>query len=131
MANGFRKGELVTYINDWDRKGTFSYTHAVVFSCGKKQMVLTDAVSGKELGRHFQPVIGIYNEQVPAATFPRLTDEKAEEICRNFGERFNAINKANYERCIANHVNNAGYCKAIQEDIDQLHEPRAINRTGK
>jgi len=55
MAKVFKKGQRVTLITKWDSKGTFTLTPAVVYSCGAKQMVLTHATTGVELGRHYLP----------------------------------------------------------------------------
>jgi hypothetical protein len=54
MTN-FKKGQIVNLVKDWDGKGTVYIAPAIVHSCGKKQMVLTHAVTGVELGRHFRP----------------------------------------------------------------------------
>lgn len=72
MSKAFNKGQLVTLFGDWDRRGTVYFRNAVVYSCGKKQMVLTDAETGEEIGRHFKPAIG---EML--GTFPRMTDTEA------------------------------------------------------
>ena len=75
MAKAFTKGQEVTLISNWDGKGTFSYTHAIVYSCGQKQMILTDAMNNKELGRNFKPVMGEF--YYTGAVFPRMSDERA------------------------------------------------------
>lgn len=53
--NTFTKGQRVNFVQNWDSKGTVSVTPAIVYSCGKKQMVLTHAETGVELGRQFRP----------------------------------------------------------------------------
>lgn len=77
MAKAFKKGDLVTRIIDWDHKGTVVYCHAVVYSCGNKQMVLTCAETGEELGRNFAPTMGTPER---GGVFPRMTDEAAMEM---------------------------------------------------
>lgn len=52
----FKKSQNVNLVKSWDDKGTVSITPAIVYSCGKKQMVLTHAVTGEELGRNFKPM---------------------------------------------------------------------------
>ena len=51
----FKKGQEVWLIQSWNGKDTVSITPAVVYSCGKKQMILTHAETGAELGRNFAP----------------------------------------------------------------------------
>lgn len=51
----FKKNQAVTFIRNWDSKGTVAITPAIVHSCGKKRMVLTHATTGVELGREFRP----------------------------------------------------------------------------
>lgn len=132
----FKKGDLVTYIADWDRAGTVYYRQAVVFSCGKKQMVLTDAESGKEMGRHFKPAIGAlettYNGNcatLPGGTFPRMDKDQAEAACLAVAAEILAYENARFARCLAG-GHGEGYDAAIRKDIAKLHEPRAIDRTG-
>lgn len=125
MTKAFNKGDLVTYIADWDRKGTVYFRHAVVYSCGKKQMVLTDAETGEEMGRHFAPVRG---EDGACGTFPRMTDEDARAACLKAAERILERERAHYERCLAA-GNGADYDAAIRRNIEALHDPRAISHS--
>jgi hypothetical protein len=121
----FKKGDLVTYISDWDRKGTVTYRSAIVHSCGKKQMVLTCADSGEEMGRFFKPVRA---EKGQFGTFPRLTEEQAVEyglaaaqgLLQYERERCETILAGPSARC------DSGYRAAIQKNLDALHEPRAL-----
>lgn len=123
MTKAFKKGDEVTYINDWDRKGTAFYRNAVVYSCGKVQMVLTDAETGEEIGRHFKPAIGELT-----GTFPRMTEAEAIEQCLKVGasvveaetKRLNHCLKVSEENCWG-----TGYDASIRKDLAALHEPRA------
>jgi predicted RNase H-like HicB family nuclease len=80
MTKAFTKGQKVHYIARWDGV-QFTVRTAIVYSCGKKRMVLTDAVSGKEMGRNFNPNgVDSYIVEcgtVTAGTFAGLTDEEA------------------------------------------------------
>ena len=58
MTAAFKKGQKVTLVVDWDRKGTIAVTPAMVYSCGKRIMVLTHALTGEELGRNYRPCEG-------------------------------------------------------------------------
>lgn len=55
MTKAFTKGQAVTIIRKWSKDCTAYAVKAVVYSCGTKQMVLTCATTGAELGRNFKP----------------------------------------------------------------------------
>jgi hypothetical protein len=132
MAKAFTKGQEVTYISDWDRKGTVTFRHAVVYSCGAKQMVLTDAETGEEMGRHFRPAIGSLEvvaqgnlRAMPGGTFPRMTDEEAVEAGLKIAAAIQAYERELFARCLAA-GNGESYNRAIQKDIDSLHDLRVV-----
>jgi hypothetical protein len=133
MTKAFTKGQEVTYISDWDRKGTVTYRHAVVYSCGKKQMVLTDAETGEEMGRHFDPFQGSletvslgYGFKMAGGTFPRMTAEEAVEAGLKVAASIQEYERQHFARCLAgNH--GAGYDASIRESIAELHDLRAIS----
>lgn len=125
MAKAFKKGDAVTYLASWDNKGTVAYRHAVVHSCGSKQMILTDAVSGQEIGRHFAPVKGDADKVGYAqwsGTFARMTDEEAEALC------FAVVSKMPAALAVENERRKA--FPALRPIEVEFHEPRALNRTG-
>lgn len=119
----FKKGQAVTEISDWDRKGTVTFRHAVVYSCGKKQMVLTDAETGAEMGRHFRPEIG---NDVSGGTFPRMTDDEAVAMGLKIAAAIQQYQREHFARCLAG-GHGEGYNRAIQKDIDALHDLRAVS----
>lgn len=130
MSKAFKKGQLVTYVASWDNKGTVTFRDAIVHSCGAKQMVLTDAATGKEMGRHFAPVLGSL-DNVSAfnwgGTFPRMTEEEATAVCLKVGE---LVVKAEREHIAARRIQyasaSAGYHAALDKGEAELHEPRAM-----
>ena len=135
----FKKGQEVTLITNWDSKGTFAYTHAVVYSCGQKQMVLTDAGNGREMGRNFAPAPGrlqagieekggVAYHYLPGGTFPRMTDEEAEAACLQAGAAHNAYYAAYWEELKTKAWAHAP--EVMDKEIAALHEPCAVNRTG-
>jgi hypothetical protein len=125
MTKAFNKGDEVTYINDWDRKGTTYFRHAIVYSCGKKQMVLTDAETGEEMGRHFTPARA---EIGGSGTFARMTDAEATAAALALAENILISETAHLERCLQfNDTAGEGYKNAIRKSIAALHEPRAAN----
>ena len=123
MTKAFKKGDKVTIISDWDKKGTCSYQDAIVHSCGKKQMVLTCAETGKELGHHFRPERDQYGR---AAVFPRMTRDEAIAATLSFAKVIveNEIVQANNR--LSQHTDErdeAFWRKYLQE----IHEPRAAH----
>lgn len=139
MTKAFKKGQEVTYIADWDRKGTYMYQHAIVYSCGKKQMVLTDAETGREMGRNYNPSLGrleagtemkngVEYHCQPGGTFPRMTDEEAEAQCLKMAAAANQGRKEYYEGLKLTAWASAP--EVMDKEIAALHEPRALNRTG-
>lgn len=57
MGKAFTKGQRVTVMGDWDRKGTVWVRHATVHSCGTKVLRLTCDVTGDEFGDEYAPVV--------------------------------------------------------------------------
>lgn len=133
MAKAFTKGQEVTYIADWNRKGTVTFRHAVVYSCGAKQMVLTDAETGEEMGRHFSPKVGSLETviengcyRMAGGTFPRMTDEQAVEAGLKVAAAIQAYEREHFARCLAG-GHGESYNAAIQKSIAALHDLRAIS----
>lgn len=134
MAKAFTKGQEVTFIADWDRKGTVTFRHAVVYSCGVKQMVLTDAETGEEMGRHFRPQVGCLEVRkcekgyfyMPGGTFPRMTDEQAVEAGLKIAAAIQSYERAHFDRCLAA-GHGESYDAAIRKNIAELHDLRAIS----
>lgn len=139
MAKAFKKGDLVTFIADWDRKGTVYYRQAVVYSCGTKKMVLTDEATGGELGCNFKPQVGSlvsftaelpngFKVRTPAGgTFPRMTDEEAEAACLAVAASIRKDEEEHYARCLAGDHGEA-YDAGIRKEIERFHEFRALKR---
>lgn len=124
MTKAFNKGDEVTYINDWDRKGTAYFRHAIVYSCGKKQMILTDAETGEEIGRRFTPARA---EIGRAGTFARMSDAEATAAALALAENILIAQTAHFERCLQNRAAGEGYRNSIRHDLADLHEPRAAS----
>ena len=55
-----KKGNTGWMVIDWDMKGTWFYQEVKIISCGKKQMILQDAVSDITLGYQFKPDLPLY-----------------------------------------------------------------------
>lgn len=135
MTAAFKKGQEVTFIGDYDRKGTVYFFHAIVHSCGKKQMVLTDAKTGKERGRHFAPrvgstvteVIGNNTIKMAGGTFPRLEGEQLQEVAMQIAAEVQKAEREHLARCLAA-GHGESYDAAIRRQIEELHELRIIER---
>lgn len=132
MAKAFKKAQEVTYISDWDRKGTVTFRHAVVYSCGMKQMVLTDAVTGEEMGRHFNPAVGNFETiktphgiYMAGGTFPRMTDDEAVEAGLKIADAIQQYEREHFDRCLSG-GHGGGYDASIRKSINELHDLRVI-----
>lgn len=125
-AKAFKKGDLVTIISNWDRKGTVVYRPGVVHSCGAKQMTIYCPIKGDEIGHHFQPkraegnMLGVH---------ARMSDEQAEAIALACGADVVADEKRRMEAAIAHYgyPETDGYTRAVRKGIAELHEPRAMS----
>jgi len=128
-TKAFTKGQLVTRLAQWDHEGTVTYRHAVVYSCGVKRMVLTDAVTGEEIGRNFRPEIGDV-DNVPAhgweGTFPRMTDEEAAELSLKVAAKIITALHEHYAERLAKWGDDRDYAAAMRAQEARIHEPRAI-----
>jgi hypothetical protein len=121
-AKAFKKGDLVTYIADWDRKGSTYFRHAVVYACGKKQMVLTDAETGEEMGRHFRPVRAEGLGEV--GIFARLSDADATAHALALAQVIIDRETKNYEHCLTL-GHGEGYNASIRKGLAAIHAPDA------
>lgn len=123
----FEKNELVTYIADWDRKGTFYFQQAIVRSCGAKRLHLVDASNGANMGRNFAPVVAeaYYTNQ---HTFKYLTNEEAAAKCIELAEAFLIEEKAQLEKQVALDVSEQ-HTKCMHEQLEELHEAHSCQRT--
>lgn len=119
----FTKGEAVTYLQNWDRKGTVRIVNLVVYSCGKQRMVLVDEAGVKFPGMFFQPVTNQYDF---GRVVSRLTAEQAEIEGLRLGAEIASEELRRLKHCIAANVTNKGYIIAINKDIADLHEPRIV-----
>lgn len=129
----FKKGQEVTYITNYDRKGTFCYQQAIVYSCGKKRMVLTDEATGEEMGRNFKPVLGALEPDIDGnilrkvgGAFPRMTDAEAEAACLSAAARWLEFQRAYLEGLKLKAWAHAP--EVMDKGIAALHEPRALRR---
>lgn len=116
----FNKNDAVTYVCNWDNKGTFMFQHAVVYSCGAKQMILTDAINGEEMGHNFAPAIGDTE-----GAFPRMTDDEAIAHCLKAAKKYLPKEAARYKRMIELNAGEVHYCAAMENSLAKLHEPQA------
>jgi len=131
----FKKGDLVTYLADWDRKGTVYFRHGIVYSCGKKVMVLTDAETGEEMGRHFDPKTGADRSySFWSSTVPRMTDEEATKTALERATEILEKERADLERLIEScgpAFENHNRCRVLRSELAKLHEPKALRYSEK
>lgn len=132
----FKKGDLVTHFGSWDNDGTIWFRQCRVYSCGMKLMILTDVKSGEEIGREFRPVKA---SGLELGTYDAMSDEEAESFCLPLGQAYVDQRKFEMEEAIRRYQTKYGkgskdvpdgYVLSVTKDINELHEPRALNRTG-
>lgn len=118
----FTKGQKIALLSDWDRCGTVQIRRGTVHSCGKKVMKV-ELADGKMLEQaiyfttyfnspHFRVVVDATDAELEA-----LALSQAEEILAGERDRF--------ARCLAG-GHGEGYNRAIQRDIDRLHDPKVF-----
>ena len=119
----FTKGQPVTFLQNWDDKGTVRIVELTVCSCGKKQMVLVDGSGTKFQGHHFLPVEAQYGHSRVVA---RLSHEDAVAAAMVLGAEIVAAERSRYEHALTIPGCGDGYYNAMRRDIAALHEPRAV-----
>ena len=119
----FSKGQQVTYFVNYDRKGTVQIRDLVVYSCGKKQMVLCDENGVKFQGASFLPTVAQYSM---CEVHPSMTEEAATAYALELGAKIVASELASMEAAIISYgyAEDAGYNKSMRRKIAELHEPR-------
>ncbi len=137
MAKEFKKGQMVIHFSNWDGKGTWCFTRAVVKSCGNVKMTLQNAETGDMMGTNFFPdtrrtYTSKWNgEEITQNyryfTTTDMTDDEAHELCIKAAEIFLADERRHYDNCLAQ-GNGAAYDAAINREIAKLHEPRSLKR---
>lgn len=117
-SNRFKKGQKATRIFSYDGKGTFAYQQAIVYSCGKKRMILIDAKNGEVLGRHFSPDGKDAPYQI---TLEEMSEEQAKHTALKMAREYVTNRRTELERLQLSRLNDINYTPMI----NQLHEPRA------
>ena len=119
----FTKGTKVAVVADWDCKGTTYIRRAVVHSCGAKVLRL-QLENGETFKRAYNAAEGFNH-------FFRIveddTNEALEALALVAANGIIEYTRSRLERCLKIDADE-GYRKAIQKDIDALHEPRFIWR---
>jgi hypothetical protein len=120
----FKKGQKVTRVTNWDRKGTFVYQQCEVISCGKKQMALMSVETGMTVGRHFRP-------DGSDGTHEAMTNEEAVAECLRQAEEFLARRREDLTRLSGMTEYGEGYCNAMRNELAALHEPRGYSEVDR
>jgi hypothetical protein len=127
----FRKGDAVTFFNNWDQCGTIRVVDLTVYSAGKIQMILVDAKGQKFEGRNFQPTV-VQGVNTFSEVHPRMTADAAHAYALKLGARVVAWERERMEECIATEVAHygatqmVGYVASVRKSLDKLHEPRVV-----
>lgn len=138
MSKEFKKDQVVVTFSSYDGLGTWKYSRAVVKSCGAKKMTLLDEATGVMMGSNFKPnsdrtyeVTFEGKTTVKSYTYFTLadmSDEEAVAVCLEAARIYLLEKNATYDECIKNNASSTHYCKSIEDDRADLHEPRAIKR---
>lgn len=135
----FKKGDMVTVLSNWDSKGTVSYRHCVVHSCGLQRLVLIDAVTDQCVGRDFRPkkaksLIDVIEDtshiHFGEFTFAKLSEDEIKSIVIPFAEHILVLEKKDIEGDLLDDTNHPSRVRRLESRLAELHEPRAHNRTG-
>lgn len=124
----FTKGDAVTLLSDWDRKGTVRVAELAVYSCGAKQMILVEPGTEERFeGQNFRAVVGPQGDHPGTAeVYPRMTPERMYAVAIDKAERILAHERAHFARCMAHSNSDANYTRAMQKGLAELHEPRVV-----
>jgi len=125
MTKRFTKGQEVYQISNWDGDGTYCIKHLIVESCGKVQMT----ASYKETGNMIERTIMMRMIDEPRCfmTVVAVDDcENPEELARQEATKYLADRRAAMEMQIEKNADDAGYVRVTKQNLDALHEPRAI-----
>lgn len=138
MSKEFKKGQKVVVFSSWDGKGTWTYTRAVVKSCGVKQMTLLNAATEEMMGNHFAPNSEktysinwqgkVIVKNHTHFTMADMTEDEAISVCLEAAKAYLAEKNEHYDECIARNADKESYCNSINRDRAELHEPRAVSR---
>lgn len=123
----FTKGQQVTFLCNWDSKGTVAIVDLIVHSCGKKQMILVDDQGIKYQGRLFFPTEDQLNF---SRVVSRLSPEAAEALALEIGAQVATHEAAEKLRKIAHYGygEEHAYTRSMRKSIADIHEPRTLRR---
>lgn len=133
----FKKNQVVIHFSNLDGKGTWSFTRAVVKSCGNVKMTLENAETGAMMGTNFRPdAERTYTRTWEGKsvthnwthfTLPDMSDAEAHSVCIGAAIIYLADQNAHFDHCLAQ-GNGAAYDASINKQRAELHEPRSIKR---
>jgi len=118
----FKKGQLVTYIQSVDDRGTFFFRQAEVISCGNKVMALRDTVTGENMGNHFRPTLG----GDYGGTFPQLSNEEAVSTATEIAYVYTADQAGRFLKSMKEDQYGKAYTDCMREKLAELHPPEIL-----
>lgn len=116
----FKKNDKVAIIGSWDGKGTVSIRRVVVHSWGAKIAKFADTITGEMVKYQVWVDRPTYGSRIVADA----SDAELFAIALELAEVVLADRRAHYANCLSR-GHGEGYNRAIQKDLDALHEPRA------
>jgi hypothetical protein len=113
----FTKGQRVKYVQSFNYNTAVWYVRdAIVTACGKKQMTLVDAHTGKPMGRSFKPQAAQYGASVVLTG----TMDEAKEVALQKSEEERLGNIERMDRQMAHSAGNHSYVESIAADQAKL-----------
>ena len=123
MGKAFKKGQKVTFIWNWDSKGTVYVRQATVHSCGTQQLKLTCDLTGEEFGHNLRPEVAAAGKK---GTRPRIEGEALAAEATAVAVSILEEQRLHFQFCLSQTGTGEGYRKHIQRDLGLLHEPRVL-----
>ena len=120
----FTKGQEVTIVANYDRKGTVYTKKAVVESCGKKRMTLI-ATDGTMLGRNYDPMQKQRSAWVNV--LPTRDADTVQAFALALAQEILDHEVAHFARCLSLDESEA-YNAAVRKSQSELHEIRVIEK---
>jgi hypothetical protein len=98
----FKKGQPVTFLQTWSwTTGEVKIVELIVYSCGKKQMVLVDEKGEKFQGTHFAPQV---EQGRPGRVLPRLSKAEAEAAALEWSAQLIKAEIEHINRCLIHYA---------------------------
>lgn len=122
----FKKGQKIYMFNSWDDQGTIAVSEMTVVSWGKVRGTLKYTETGNMLESDVRmSLIEATKDTFHSTKYIAVDDcPYPERYALEMAKGFLDEEIIRYKNRIENNQDSPGFVKAIQECIDELHEPR-------